>query len=85
MKWKTVCVGIVAQLVIGMLTIRWSGGRIVFQCIGHKAEQFLNFGYVGAEMVYGNFLVVKEAVFAFQVINFISYLPCVLLDIKNKL
>lgn len=76
-RWRTVCVGVVAQLVIGLLTIRWDGGRIVFQCIGHKAEQFLNFGYVGAEMVYGNFLVIKEAVFAFQALSAIFFVGMV--------
>ena len=65
------CVGIFLQLLIGLVAVRWDGGRIVFQCLGKKAEKFLEFAYVGSEMVYGNFLVRKEAVFAFQV--FINY------------
>lgn len=66
-KWKTVSVGLLIQFAMGLLAIRWSGGRQVFKCVGNLAEEFLEYSYVGATMVYGDTLINQDKVFAFQV------------------
>lgn len=66
-KLQPVIGGFILQFLFAVICIRWSIGRQIFQCIGDKIADFLDFSKFGAEFVYGNFLVHKEGVFAFAV------------------
>lgn len=48
-------------------------GRTVFQWIGDKVAQFLNFSQAGASFVFGDFLVHDKAVFAFAALSSIFF------------
>ncbi|KAG8222826.1 hypothetical protein J437_LFUL005032, partial [Ladona fulva] len=72
-NWRTVVSGIVLQYIFALLSIRWETGRNILQCIGDKITQFLEFAYVGAAMVYGDFIVYDKAVFAFKVLSAIYF------------
>lgn len=47
--------------------VRWPTGRNVFDCVGNKTAAFLGYAVNGSAFVYGDLLVVKEQVFAFNV------------------
>lgn len=66
-KFQSVFVGFSLQLIFGLISIRWTTGRQIFQCIGDKLANFLSYSKFGAEVVYGNFLVHQDAAFAFAV------------------
>lgn len=59
--------GVTLQILFGLCTIRWETGRNILKCFGDNVVNFLNFGLEGATFVYGETLIVKEMVFAFQV------------------
>jgi nucleoside permease NupC len=65
-QWQPVLSGLVVQFVLGLITIRWSVGRNIFQCIGDRVTIFLGYSNEGARFVYGNDLIDKS-IFAFQV------------------
>lgn len=73
-KLQPVVCGFILQFIFAFVCIRWSIGRQIFQCIGDKLANFLNFSKFGAEFVYGDFLVHKESVFAFSVSRKIYYI-----------
>lgn len=58
--------GLYIQFVLGLIVIRWSVGRSIFQCIGDKAATFLGYANAGSSFVYGDMLI-SSGVFAFQV------------------
>jgi pyrimidine nucleoside transport protein len=58
--------GLYIQFVLGLIVIRWSVGRSIFQCIGDKVATFLSYSNAGASFVYGDMLI-DYGVFAFQV------------------
>jgi pyrimidine nucleoside transport protein len=58
--------GLYIQFVLGLIVIRWSVGRSIFQCLGDKVATFLSYSNAGASFVYGNMLI-DSGVFAFQV------------------
>lgn len=66
-RWRIIFSGIFIQFVMGILAIRWSTGRQAVKCIGNLTETFLEFAYVGASVVFGEKLVIQDAVFAFKV------------------
>ncbi|KAJ9591156.1 hypothetical protein L9F63_002311 [Diploptera punctata] len=79
-KWQPVMWGLGIQFLLGLLIIRWSVGRFIFQCIGEKAATFLRYGNEGARFVYGHQLI-DNGVFAFQalaVIFFLSFIVQIL-------
>ena len=65
-KWRPVVWGLYIQFVLGLIIIRWSVGRSIFQCIGDKVATFLAYSNAGASFVYGDMLI-DSGVFAFQV------------------
>jgi len=69
-QWYPVLSGLVIQFLLGLITIRWSIGRNIFQCIGEKVAIFLGYSNEGAKFVYGRDLIDK-GVFAFQVSIFL--------------
>uniref|UniRef100_A0A8D8MDB0 Solute carrier family 28 member 3 n=1 Tax=Cacopsylla melanoneura TaxID=428564 RepID=A0A8D8MDB0_9HEMI len=76
--WKIVIWGVIMQLAIGLLTIRFSYGRYVLECIGHHVETFLEFSYEGASFIYGNELVNVYHVFAFKVLSVIFFMSFII-------
>jgi pyrimidine nucleoside transport protein len=68
-QWHPVLSGLVIQFLLGLVTIRWSVGRSIFQCIGDRVTIFLGYSNVGARFVYGSDLIDK-GIFAFQVCIF---------------
>lgn len=66
-RWRTILIGLLIQFTMGMISIRWDMGRQLFKCLGHLAETFLEYSYVGATMVFGERIVREDHVFAFQV------------------
>lgn len=47
--------------------IRWEVGRSIFDCIGNKATTFMKYTDEGSAFVYGDDLVKKVPIFAFEV------------------
>lgn len=41
------------QFVFGLIILRWSFGKQVFECIGEKISTFLDFTDSGSEFVFG--------------------------------
>lgn len=64
---RPVICGLLVQFVLGLATIRWPVGRDIFKCAGDKATVFLKYTDVGSKFVYGEDLVIKVPVFAFEV------------------
>lgn len=58
--------GLILQFGFGLLTIRWSVGRLMFQCISGKVAKFLNYAESGSKFVFSDHLV-DAKVFAFSV------------------
>ncbi|KAF5294327.1 hypothetical protein FQR65_LT10780 [Abscondita terminalis] len=73
-NWRPIIWGLILQFVFGLITIRWETGRNIFECVGNKTTTFLNYATDGAAFVYGDLLVYKEAVFAFQALSTIYFL-----------
>ncbi|XP_046985384.1 solute carrier family 28 member 3-like [Schistocerca americana] len=71
--WHPVLWGLYLQFVFGLITLRWDVGRNIFKCIGDKVTTFLQYSYEGSIFVYGDFLVIEKAVFAFQVLSVIYF------------
>jgi pyrimidine nucleoside transport protein len=58
--------GLYLQFVIGLIVIRWTVGRSIFQCIADKFATFLSYADAGSSFVYGDMLI-GIGVFAFKV------------------
>ncbi|XP_076763627.1 concentrative nucleoside transporter 2 [Xylocopa sonorina] len=71
-NWGPVMSGLILQFLFGILTLRWSVGRAILQCVADKAEAFLNCAKSGASFVFGNQLV-DDGVFAFSALPVIFY------------
>lgn len=66
-NWSPVFWGLLLQFGFGLFTLRWEVGRNIFGCLGNKTTDLLSYAVDGSAFVYGDLLVKKEAVFAFQV------------------
>lgn len=71
-KWRIVITGITCQFILGVLCIRWSVGRSIFDCIGNKTATFLSFADEGSRFVYGD-TIISEGVFAFAILSVIFF------------
>lgn len=71
-NWRIVAAGVLVQMVLGLLLIKWPTGRDAFQCFGNKVATFLRYADSGSEFVYGKFLV-DNGVFAFTVLPVIFF------------
>jgi len=58
--------GLLLQLFLGLLTIRWATGRDILQCVADKVVALLNCGVDGAQFVFGADLEATKAL-AFSV------------------
>ncbi|XP_063235211.1 uncharacterized transporter YutK-like [Bacillus rossius redtenbacheri] len=71
--WRPVFWGLALQFVFGLLTIRWVVGRLIFQCVGDHVTTFLLYTNNGSSFVFGDFLVIQQGLFAFQVMPVIFF------------
>lgn len=67
-----ICGGIF-QFLLGVISIRWSVGRTVLECLGNKVALFLDYAKIGASFVFGDFLVLDKSVFAFAALTTIFF------------
>ncbi|XP_026467673.1 solute carrier family 28 member 3-like [Ctenocephalides felis] len=72
-NWKPVFGGIICQIVLGMITIRWEVGRDIFSCLGEKVSKFLKYTDSGSAFVYSDLLVFDNPIFGFQVLSIIYF------------
>ncbi|XP_015597750.1 solute carrier family 28 member 3 isoform X1 [Cephus cinctus] len=72
-NWQPVLWGLILQFSFGLLTIRWTVGRIIFQCVSNKIETFMNYSIDGASFVFSNELVNVIQVFAFAALPVIFF------------
>lgn len=52
-QWRQVLWGITMQFVMGIVVLRWSVGREIFNCLGTKVTTFLGFATNGSAFVFG--------------------------------
>ncbi len=53
-SWRLVIIGIVIQIVFGLMIGKWEAAKIAFDVIGQKFVQFLSFAQQGAAFLYGD-------------------------------
>ena len=58
-NWRQVTWGLVLQFVFGLGILRWTPGRLFFECIGQKVDRFLSFTDVGSAFIYGHLITQK--------------------------
>jgi len=51
--WRQVVWGLSLQFIFGLLILRWSYGKLFFDCIGEKVDTFLAFTDAGSSFVFG--------------------------------
>ncbi|XP_058986897.1 solute carrier family 28 member 3-like isoform X2 [Musca domestica] len=71
-KWRLVITGITCQFMLGIICIRWSVGRSIFECIGNRTANFLSFADEGSRFVYGDDMI-SQGVFAFAILSVIFF------------
>ncbi|XP_047473068.1 solute carrier family 28 member 3-like isoform X3 [Penaeus chinensis] len=71
-RWRHVAWGMALQFLLGLLILRWSVGRAVFQCVAGKVTTFLAFTDKGSSFVFGD-LVSEMGIFAFSVLSVILF------------
>ncbi|XP_073812986.1 uncharacterized transporter YutK-like isoform X3 [Musca autumnalis] len=80
-NWRLVITGITSQFILGIICIRWSVGRSIFECIGNRTANFLSFADEGSRFVYGDDIILNQGVFAFAILSvvfFFSFLISIL-------
>ncbi|XP_014236423.1 solute carrier family 28 member 3-like isoform X1 [Trichogramma pretiosum] len=70
--WRAIIWGLIIQFLFGLISIRWSIGRSIFQCLSEKVKTFLDFSKSGASSVYSERLV-EEGTFAFSVLPILFF------------
>lgn len=71
-QWRTVIWGLILQFILGLITLRWSVGRSIFQCVSGKVTTFLDYAKAGASFVFSEDIVGK-GVFAFAVLPVVFF------------
>ncbi|KDR11084.1 Sodium/nucleoside cotransporter 1 [Zootermopsis nevadensis] len=72
-QWRPVLCGLGIQFVLGLISVRWSVGRSIFQCISGKVATLLAYSDAGSRFVYGDFLI-DSGVFVFKSLSVIFFL-----------
>lgn len=52
--WRLVIIGIVIQVVFGLMVGKWEAAKLAFDWLGQKFVQFLSFAQQGAAFLYGD-------------------------------
>ncbi|KAI4492326.1 hypothetical protein M0802_009836 [Mischocyttarus mexicanus] len=71
-NWRPVLSGMIIQFLFGLLTIRWTVGRAIFECMSQKFITFMNYSREGDAFVFSEELVEKN-IFAFTVLPVIFF------------
>ena len=79
--WRHVLWGLGLQFIMGLLILRWSVGKAVFDCIGNKVKIFLDYTDVGSGFVFG-YLVTQKPFYPAALTNATAKL--VAEDINNS-
>ncbi|XP_044004713.1 solute carrier family 28 member 3 isoform X1 [Aphidius gifuensis] len=72
-NWRPVIWGLILQIGFGLLTIRWTVGRSIFECVADKVTIFLNYAKDGSLFVFSEELVIIKSVFAFSVLPVVFF------------
>jgi len=79
-KLKTILWGLGLQLVFGLLVLKFEPGRAVFEWIGKRVTELLDFAFKGSEFVFGGLGIKGSSfgfIFAFQVLPTIIFIAAV--------
>ncbi|XP_043505646.1 solute carrier family 28 member 3-like isoform X1 [Polistes fuscatus] len=71
-NWRPVLSGMIMQFLFGLLTIRWTVGRAIFECISNKITTFMNYSKEGDAFIFSEELV-EKGIFAFSVLPVIFF------------
>jgi len=63
--WRHVAWGLLLQFVFGLLILRWSVGKAIFDCLGRKVDTFLGYTDAGSGFVFG-YLVDQKPFLSFK-------------------
>ena len=63
--WRHVIWGLSIQFVLASISLRWSFGRSVFNCMSTKTADFIEFTDEGSKFIFGE--LVDKHIFAFSV------------------
>lgn len=72
-NWRPVIWGLILQIGFGLLIIRWTVGRSIFECVADKVTIFLNYAKDGSIFVFSEDLVIINSVFAFSVLPVVFF------------
>lgn len=76
-RWRHVAWGMALQFILGLIILRWSFGRSVFECLAGKVATFLSFTDAGSGFIFGD-LATVDGIFAFSVssLDIITEMHC---------
>jgi CNT family concentrative nucleoside transporter len=73
--WRTVAVGLTAQVVFAVLVLRWSVGKDVLDFVSGQVEALIGYTNAGIEFLFGKLVSdKKETIFALQVLPVIIFI-----------
>lgn len=73
-RLRPILTGLILQIVLGLLVIKWHTGRNILKTISDKVAVFLSYSDTGASFVYGKDLVITNITFAFKAMSVIFFL-----------
>lgn len=73
--WRTVAVGLTAQIAFAVLVLRWSVGKDVLDFVAGQVEALIGYTDAGIEFLFGKLVAdKKETIFALQVLPVIIFI-----------
>jgi concentrative nucleoside transporter, CNT family len=76
--WRTVVVGLTAQIAFAVLVLRWSVGKDVLDFVSGQVEALIGYTDAGIEFLFGKLVADKtQTIFAFQVLPVIIFIGAV--------
>ena len=73
--WRTVAVGLTAQIAFAVLVLRWSVGKDVLDFVSGQVEALIGYADAGIEFLFGPLVADKEeTIFALQVLPVIIFI-----------
>ena len=73
--WRTVVVGLAAQIAFAVLVLRWSVGKDVLDFVAGQVEALIGYTDAGIEFMFGKLVADKqETIFALQVLPVIIFI-----------
>ncbi len=73
--WRTVAVGLAAQIAFAVLVLRWSAGKDVLDFVSGQVEALIGYTKAGITFLFGKLVAdKKETIFALQVLPVIIFI-----------